>query len=257
MDIGYHLPIRYYGPRGAIRRFSAARIIHGDLNPDDVRGQIVILGATALGVGDTFATPFDRIVPGVEIFRARRSPISSAGDGLIRTALVRKFDAGAAVLLPCVTVLLMAMRRPFAGLGLAALVFVLWAVLAFVAFLEGYWVSVAVPLAASRSRRGGLWRGASWTRSIRDGRLTADKAALTRFQSRCSSSISWESQVSGNARSAEWRGGVSRPFRLHRRRRDPRAAAGARPARRVSGDDRSATSPLARVSSSASWATAR
>ena len=182
MDIGNHLPIRYYGPRGAIRRFSAARIIHGDLNPDDVRGQIVILGATALGVGDTFATPFDRIVPGAEIFGTAITNLL-AGDGLIRTALVREIDAGAAVLLPSVTVLLMAMRRPFAGLGLAGLLFALFLALAFAAFLQGYWFSVAIPLAASipvvlayGATRLGLDRYAA-------GRLKTDRATLAQFQS--------------------------------------------------------------------------
>ncbi len=29
LDLGYHLPIRFYGPRGAIKEFSAARILQG------------------------------------------------------------------------------------------------------------------------------------------------------------------------------------------------------------------------------------
>jgi adenylate cyclase len=181
-DIGYHLPIRYYGPRGAIRQFSAARIIHGDLKPDDVRGQLVILGATALGVGDTFATPFDRVVPGAEIFGTAITNLL-AGDGLIRTVLVRRIDAGAAVLLPSIAILLMAMRRPFAGLGLAGLLFALFLALAFIAFLQGYWFSVAIPLAAAGpvalaygAARLGLDRYAA-------GRLKTEKAALAKFQS--------------------------------------------------------------------------
>jgi adenylate cyclase len=182
MDLGYHLPIRYYGPRGAIRQFSAARILRGDLNPDDVRGQIVILGVTALGVGDTFATPFDRIVPGAEIFGTAITNLL-AGDDLIRTATVRKIDAAAAVLLPSIAVLLMAMRRPFAGLGLAGLLFALFLGLVFAAFLEGYWFSVAIPLAAAAPvalaygvARLGLDRYAA-------DRLKSDRAILAKFQS--------------------------------------------------------------------------
>ncbi|MGA2792447.1 MAG: CHASE2 domain-containing protein, partial [Roseiarcus sp.] len=182
MDLGYHLPIRFYGPGGSIKRVSAARILRDELAPEDVRGQVVVIGATALGVGDTFATPFDRIVPGVEIFATAVANLL-AGDGLVRTALVRKFDAGAAVLLPCAAVLLMAMRRPFAGLGLAALVFVLWAVLAFVAFLEGYWVSLAVPLAALAPVAAAYGVARLALDRYATARLTADKAALTRFQS--------------------------------------------------------------------------
>jgi len=146
-DLGFYLPIRYYGPRGTIRHFSAVQILRGDLGANEVRGQVVVLGATAVGAGDTFATPFDRVVPGVEIFATGISNLLS-GDGLVHTALIRKIDAGAAVTLPFVTVLLLSMRRAFVGLALAALVCILWGALTVAAFREGYWLSIAVPLAA-------------------------------------------------------------------------------------------------------------
>jgi adenylate cyclase len=140
------------------------------------------LGATAVGVGDTFATPFDRVVPGVEIFATGISNLL-AGDGLVRTALIRSIDAGAAILLPFVTVLLMAMRRPLVGLGFAGLVVACWGALTFVAFRQGYWLSVAVPLAALGPvtvaygvARLGLDRYAA-------GRRADETATLTRFQS--------------------------------------------------------------------------
>jgi adenylate cyclase len=181
-DLGYHFPIRYYGPRGSIRQFSAARILRGDLDPDEVRGQVVVLGATAVDVGDTFATPFDRVVPGVEVFATSISNLL-AGDGLVRTPFVRWIDAGTAVLLPGIVVLLMAMRRAFAGLAFAGLVAVCWGVLVVGAFRGGYWLSVAVPLAALLpvatvygAARLGLDRYVA-------GRLAADRTALTRFQS--------------------------------------------------------------------------
>ena len=181
-DLGYHLPIRYYGPSGSIRRISASRVLRGDLDAGDVRGQVVILGTTAIGVGDTFATPFDRVVPGVEIFATALSNLL-AGDGLVRTVLIRRIDAAAAVLLPFVTVLLMAMRRAFLGLGLAALIIAVWATLSIAAFREGYWLSIATPLAALvpvavayGAVRLALDRYAA-------NRLASDRATLTRFQS--------------------------------------------------------------------------
>jgi len=181
-DLGFHLPIRYYGPGGSIPHFSAARILRRELDADDVRGQVVVLGATAAGAGDTFATPFDRVVPGVEIFATGISNLL-AGDGLVRTALVRKIDAGAAVILPIVTVLLMSMRRGFLGLALAGLVCALWGALTIAAFREGYWFSIAVPLAALApvaiaygAVRVGLDRYIA-------GRRTKETATLTKFQS--------------------------------------------------------------------------
>jgi adenylate cyclase len=181
-DLGYHLPIRYYGPHGSVRQFSAARILRGDLDPDDVRGQIVVLGATAVGTGDIFATPFDRVVPGVEVLATGISNIL-AGDGLVRTVPIRWIDAATAILLTCIIVLLTAMRRAFVGFALAALVFFVWGALNFLAFREGYWLSVAVPLAALvpvAVAHGTVRLG--FDRYIA-GRLMADQAVLTKFQS--------------------------------------------------------------------------
>jgi adenylate cyclase len=181
MDLGYHLPIRFYGPRGSIRQFSAARAMRGELQADDVRGQVVLLGATAVGLGDTFATPFDRVVPGVEINATAISNIL-AGDGLVRTSRIRWIDASAACLLPGLTVLLMAIRRTLFGLGLVIIVFGLWTASSFVAFLAGYWLSIAIPMAA-------VLPVAATYGLVRMGRdryvaehLTADKAALSKFQ---------------------------------------------------------------------------
>jgi adenylate cyclase len=182
MDLGYHLPIRYYGPRGSIRQFSAARALRGNLDLNDVRGQIVLLGATAIALGDTFATPFDRVVPGVEIFATAVSNII-AGDGLIRTSLIRKIDASTAIVLPAIIVLLMSIRRSILGLGLAGVVFATWGASTFAAFLAGYWLSIAVPLAAvvPVATTYGLVHLAFDRHVAR--RLTSDKAALAKFQS--------------------------------------------------------------------------
>jgi adenylate cyclase len=181
-DFGYHLPLRYYGPRGSIAQFSAARILRGELDPGEVRGQVVVLGATAVGTGDTFATPFDRVMPGVEVFATGISNLL-AGDGLVRTALVRGIDAGTAIVLPFVTVLLMAMRRNLAGLGFAGLLFVAWGALIFAAFRAGYWLSAAVPLAALIPVAAAYGAARLGLERYGSARLAADRATLARFQS--------------------------------------------------------------------------
>jgi adenylate cyclase len=182
LDLGYHLPIRYYGPRGSIRQFSAAAALRGDLRDEDVRGQVVIIGATALGLGDTFATPFDRIVPGVEILGTAVSNLL-AGDALIRTSAVRRIDAAVAVLLPLLAILLMSWRRISWGLVLTAALTGAWVAAAFIAFRAGYWLNVAIPLAAVLPVAGSF----AAVRLIRDrhavDRVTAQRTALSRLQS--------------------------------------------------------------------------
>jgi adenylate cyclase len=182
LDLGRHLAIRYYGPRGAIRQFSAARILAGDLDPEAVRGQIVVLGATALGIGDSFGAPFDEAFPGVEVFATGVSNLMN-GDGLIRTPFVRTIDALTAVFAPCLVVMLMAMRRIYVGVAAIGLAVALWLTFTAVAFAVGYWFSVAMPLAAVIPVAGGY--GAArlcFDRSV-SRRLAADREKLSTFQS--------------------------------------------------------------------------
>jgi len=182
LDLGYHLPIRYYGPRGTIRQFSIARALRDDFSPDTVRGQVVVIGATALGTGDTFAIPFDRVVPGVEIMATAVSNLL-AGDGLVRSSLTRRIDAAAAILLPGLLVMLLAISRPVLGIGLGGIVLGAWLAAIYAAFLEGFWFSVAVPLAALLP----VITTYGVARLVIDRdlarRLTGDKQTLARFQS--------------------------------------------------------------------------
>ena len=181
-DLGYHLPIRYYGPAGSFRRYSAAKLLRGDLDAEALRGQIVLVGITASGLGDTFATPFDRIAPGVEIFATAISNLLS-GDTLARTPSTRRIDAAMAAGLPFAMIALMAMRRAAIGLALSALVFVLWAAGVFLAFVNGYWLSMALPLATSIPLLAG-YTGARFLVERHLGRKAAsDRAMLAQFQS--------------------------------------------------------------------------
>jgi adenylate cyclase len=182
LDLGYHLPIRYYGPRGTIRQFSIARALRDDFSPDTVRGQVVVIGATALGTGDTFAIPFDRVVPGVEIMATAVSNLL-AGDGLVRSSLTRRIDAAAAILLPGLLVLLLAISRPVLGMASSGIVLGGWLAAIYAAFVMGFWLSVAVPLAALLP----VITAYGVARLVIDRnlaqRLTGDKQTLARFQS--------------------------------------------------------------------------
>jgi adenylate cyclase len=148
LDIGSHLALRFYGPHGEIKQISAARILRGELNPEDVRGRIVLFGVTALGLGDVFATPFDRVVSGVEIVATGITNLLH-GDSLIRSPAIRKLDAATGISLSVAAILLLSMHRVFVAIALVCLLFVLWAATVYGAFLNGYWLSMATPLAAA------------------------------------------------------------------------------------------------------------
>jgi adenylate cyclase len=181
-DLGYHLPIRYYGPGGSFARLSAARLLRGDLGADALRDQVVVVGMTAAGLADTFATPFDRVTPGVEVFATSISNLLS-GETLARTPTTRRIDAAMAAGLPAAMIALLAMRRAAFGVALAALVLVLWAAGVFLAFVNGYWLSVALPLATSAPLVLG-YISARFLAERRAGRkATAERAMLAKFHS--------------------------------------------------------------------------
>ena len=106
-----------------------------------------------------------------------------AGDGLARTPSTRRLDAAVAVALPVLMIALMAMRRAAIGLTLASLVFVLWLAGIFLAFVNGYWLSVAAPLASVVP----LTMGFAAARSIVERRagtkIAAERSTLARFHS--------------------------------------------------------------------------
>src|SRR6185369_5004006 len=59
--------VRYRGPERTFTYISAADVLAGRIAPDTFRNKLVLLGVTAVAVGDVVASPFDPVLPGVEI----------------------------------------------------------------------------------------------------------------------------------------------------------------------------------------------
>jgi adenylate cyclase len=182
MDLGYHMPLRFYGPEGSFRRISAVQVLRGDLDPEALRGKVVIVGVTAAGASDSFATPFDRVAPGAEVFATAIGNLL-AGDGLARTPSTRRLDAAAAIALPVLMIALMAMRDAATGLALASLVFALWLAGVFLAFVNGYWLSIAAPLASVAPLTVGFAAARSIVERRAGMKIAAERSTLARFHS--------------------------------------------------------------------------
>ena len=182
MDLGYHMPVRFYGPAGSFKRISAAQVLRGGLDLEALRDKVVVVGVTASGAADTFATPFDRVAPGAEVFATAIGNLL-AGDGLARTPSTRRIDAAAAITLPIVMIVLMAMRRAATGLTLASLVFVLWLAGVFLAFVHGYWLSIAAPLGSVLPLTVGFAAARSIFERRAGTRIAAERSTLAKFQS--------------------------------------------------------------------------
>jgi len=146
-DFGAYVPLNFYGPAGHFRQISAARLLTGDMPAEEISGKIVVIGATASGAADVFASPFDPVLPGVEVWATAIDNLLN-GDALILSRATRAFDGAAMLVLPFSAVVILEGAPAFAGALGVALAFLVWASAVFVGFSQNYWLSVSLPLAA-------------------------------------------------------------------------------------------------------------
>ncbi len=181
LDSAWHLPLRFYGRAKTIRTISALDFLSTGGSPPPLAGRIAVLGVTATAVGDTFATPFDPVTPGVEV-QATGIAQLLAGAGLVRDAGIRVIDASLALLLAVGGVLLVSLVPLTYALPIVALALVM--VLGATTFLfgQGIWMSTALPLAAVVPTAG-LATFARQMHERRQARLVLRaEEALRRFQ---------------------------------------------------------------------------
>jgi adenylate cyclase len=181
LDIGYHLPLRFYGPRGTFRTISAQTILEG-AGADVIAGRIVLVGATAIGTADTFATAFDPLFPGVEVEATAVAHLVTGG-GLVRNLATRRIDLAASMILPILTVLALCLRRISLAIALAFAPLVVWLAIVIFAFTNNYWLMMALPLAATLPT--GLVFGSTrlWLEQRSKQRVRVQREAFRRFQS--------------------------------------------------------------------------
>ena len=149
VDLGWNLPIRYYGPRATIATIAAADLLAGKPGMADMlRNRIVVLGATATAVGDTFNSPFDRVLPGVEVLA---TGIANLVDGpvLRRDGLIRRIDAGVTLTLALAGILLVGLLPLTLSMSSMGVLLVAWLATATLFFGNGVWLAIATPLAGS------------------------------------------------------------------------------------------------------------
>ncbi|MET7241843.1 adenylate/guanylate cyclase domain-containing protein [Methylobacterium sp. EM32] len=148
LDLGRYLPLRPYGPRRTIPTVSAAGLLDGTVPSSTLADRVVVVGVTALGGSDTFATAFDPVLPGVELLATGIGQLTT-GDELRRDVGVRRLDAAASVILAAAAALLIALAPPGPAILLVLLLLAGWLAAGAVAFAQGAWWSAALPLAAA------------------------------------------------------------------------------------------------------------
>jgi adenylate cyclase len=147
-DVDHVLPLAFYGHHGTVRTVSATSVLNGEIAQEAVRDRIVVIGATVTGGGDVFSTPFDPVMPGVEIISTAIGHLMT-GDGIRRDRSTRAADAILAVALTLLLIGLLSWRRNAVGLLSIAAVLLIWIAANFTAFSHGIWLSAALPIAAA------------------------------------------------------------------------------------------------------------
>lgn len=146
LDLGWHLPLRFFGSQRAIETLGASEVLADPKVRARLEGRLVFLGVTASAVGDRFSTPFDPVLPGVEILATAAAHLLD-GSGLVRDERIRRIDVAAASALALLGIAALAMTSLGSGVALFAAVLAGWLAAITVLFAQGYWLSAVLPLA--------------------------------------------------------------------------------------------------------------
>lgn len=145
---GLRIPVNYYGPPGAFDTIAIEDLVGGEVDPLRLKDKLVLVGATAIGLGDLFPAPYSRIFPGVEVF-------ATTADNLLTGRWLRRDDqavlidvagiVGASLIAAASGVLLPPALAATALIALAAL----WFATAALALARLHlWISVTFPVLA-------------------------------------------------------------------------------------------------------------
>lgn len=147
-DSQMRLLVNHYGPTGTIETYSFLDLIEGRVPDGTFQDRIAIIGGTALGVGDTFITPYSRTLPGAEYHATVINNILQ-DDFLVRRDWTSMLDIAAIVVAGLLTALLASARAPVLAGGMAAILMAAWGVVALAAFVWGNtWLNFTFPAGA-------------------------------------------------------------------------------------------------------------
>jgi len=149
---GHHIPvgenysmwINYTGPPGGYPRYSFTDIVNGRIPAEQLKGKVLFIGATALGVYDMRVTPYHGNTPGVEIHATIADNIIS--DRFIRQGgLEALLDMFFIVLLGAAAYLLTIRLRLYGAIPATALLLTGYIWFAYYMFNSGHWINIIYP----------------------------------------------------------------------------------------------------------------
>ncbi len=143
-DYTGHKQINYRGPRGSYGYTSIADVVTKKFEPGRFKGKIVLVGASATGIGDQRSTPYGGIdYPGVEVHANVIDNILHQ-NFLVRGATQALWDVLAILFLGIPLGIWMALVQP-RWMWFGAALFVPLAAADYTAFRHGWWLNFTIP----------------------------------------------------------------------------------------------------------------
>ncbi|RDD62329.1 adenylate/guanylate cyclase domain-containing protein [Ferruginivarius sediminum] len=145
VGLGGRWTLNFYGPEGTFPTYSLQALLAGRLPSERLNGAVVWVGATATAIGDTFVTPFDRKLPGVEGLATATANLLADGF-IVRNEWAALTDMLAVIVVGAATAA--AARRPSAlqVIAISPLPVAIWFAVTVLAFSHwGIWLNLTVP----------------------------------------------------------------------------------------------------------------
>jgi adenylate cyclase len=129
--------INYRGPPKTFPHYAISDIVAGKVPAGTFKDKIVVVGATAIGIGDIRSTPFGPVYPGPEI-QATITDNILAGDLIARPRWSRTFDLLAIVVLPALVAAVLPRLSAFGGLLFVVPLYALFVAIAYQLFVRAH-----------------------------------------------------------------------------------------------------------------------
>jgi adenylate cyclase len=137
--------IHYYGPEQTIPTISISDLMNGNVPAEKIKGKIVLIGATAEGIGDIRVTPYGPIFPGVEIRASTMQNILDS-DFVNRPGWMLAVDALLIISLGALLAYAMPRMGMWSGAGLTLALLAVYLSIAVVVFrVQLVWLNLVYP----------------------------------------------------------------------------------------------------------------
>jgi adenylate cyclase len=146
VDEAGRMLVNFRGPAHTFPYYSVSDVIAHRVPAQALAGKIVLVGASALGVGDRWSTPMGANFPGVEIHANAIDDILT-GDFIQRTQVTQRLEQlAAAVMGIAVSVAVAYLSASWSGAATAALIFGYFAFAQYLLVADGLLLGVVLPI---------------------------------------------------------------------------------------------------------------